>query len=335
MFVIAYGLTHIFTSTRAQIGNISRRLIGIGGVTLLFTGLWLWHVSQKFLTALFFPSPVLQQIAIEGIGHDSYYDFRLSNIFEYGITPVVFLLAILGLWLGLKRTDKLAYSVIIWLGLLIGGSHTHLIGLGLYSLTIVTIMLYLPMAMLSAVTCDWLWLCSAQQLKRLNLIQLANWLRLATCVVILTLFGLQHIAAARLENGFVRPADEEATAWIKANTPHDARFLTSWSFWRPTVVEGRDAGWWLPLLANRNSSVPTQLYFRDASPDYILQTNRLFQSLNTPISVSQMYSILQAHNIRYIYIGQRPTLLQPYQFLNSAYYRPIYHAAGVWIFELN
>jgi len=51
--------------------------------------------------------------------------------------------------------------------------------------------------------------------------------------------------------------DLRAMAWIQANTPQNSRFLVN-SFLANSnsAVVGSDAGWWLPLLAHRPTSLP-------------------------------------------------------------------------------
>lgn len=63
------------------------------------------------------------------------------------------------------------------------------------------------------------------------------------------------------ETALVSDADLAAIAWIKANTPADARFLVnSFPAYGGTLATGSDAGWWLPLLAGRWASLPPLTY---------------------------------------------------------------------------
>lgn len=55
----------------------------------------------------------------------------------------------------------------------------------------------------------------------------------------------------------VTPADMRAMAWIRQSTPEDARFIVNgFPAYDGTLVAGTDAGWWIPLLARRQSLLP-------------------------------------------------------------------------------
>jgi hypothetical protein len=55
----------------------------------------------------------------------------------------------------------------------------------------------------------------------------------------------------------VTAADLRAMAWIRQATPVDARFVVNgFPAYSGTLVAGTDAGWWIPLLARRQSILP-------------------------------------------------------------------------------
>ena len=55
----------------------------------------------------------------------------------------------------------------------------------------------------------------------------------------------------------VTAADLRAMAWIRQSTPTDARFVVNGvPAYSGTLVAGTDAGWWLPMLAYRQSILP-------------------------------------------------------------------------------
>jgi hypothetical protein len=122
---------------------------------------------------------------------------------------------------------------------------------------------YIPAALLLGGAAGWL-------LRRLRApLALAG---VTLAVIALALWG----ADARLkdmsarEPAFVTPADLSAARWIDENTPANARFLINGFFPNPGAVVGSDAGWWLPLLAHRQTVLPPLLYIseRGPRPDY-------------------------------------------------------------------
>jgi hypothetical protein len=57
------------------------------------------------------------------------------------------------------------------------------------------------------------------------------------------------------------PADLKAAAWVSQNTPANARFLiNAFPSYGGTLAAGSDAGWWLPLLAGRQTTLPPLPY---------------------------------------------------------------------------
>ena len=59
--------------------------------------------------------------------------------------------------------------------------------------------------------------------------------------------------------------DLAAFAWAQEHTPPDALFLVNEAVWR-TVRYGTDAGWWLNLIADRRTTLPSTLYMLGAPP---------------------------------------------------------------------
>lgn len=62
-------------------------------------------------------------------------------------------------------------------------------------------------------------------------------------------------------NALVLQSDHRALAWIRTATPPNARFLVNSSVeMGGTTVVGTDAGWWLPLLTGRQTTLPPVNY---------------------------------------------------------------------------
>ena len=109
-------------------------------------------------------------------------------------------------------------------------------------------------------------------------------------------------------------ADERAFEWIKTNTESDSLFLVNgFAIYSDTTVVGSDGGWWLPLLTNRQSTMPPQyalLNEKPQQPDYSNWVVDVVLTLegNSPDS-SKGFSRLCDWGIDYIYIGQRQGLV--------------------------
>lgn len=176
------------------------------------------------------------------------------------------------------------------------------------------------------------------------------WLR-AGILVCLLLAGL---AGARLRLADIRPQvyalvtrpDERASLWLQANLPAQSRLLVNAfpAFYGSAVV-GADGGWWLPLLAQRPTTLPPINYTFEAEPwpGYRQAVNGLVADIaRLGIDHPQVLAELQQQGVTHLYLGQRqgglnnpgPPLLQAAALQESPYFNPIYHQDRVWIFEV-
>ena len=147
------------------------------------------------------------------------------------------------------------------------------------------------------------------------------------------------------EYALVTRPDQRAAAWIRAQLPPDAVFLVnSFSAYDNSVIVGSDGGWWLPLLAGRQTNLPPLNYGSELGPDpgYRLRVNDLWrQVMEKGLDDPQTAASLQAAGITHVYVGQRQgmvnnpaPLLAPEKLLASPHLRPVYRQDRVWIFEL-
>jgi hypothetical protein len=140
--------------------------------------------------------------------------------------------------------------------------------------------------------------------------------------------------------------DVRAMAWIRENTPEDAKFWINSSFaYGGSVIVGSDGGWWLPLLAGRSNTVPPLNYDLEEGirPGYQEWINELTGQLQEAgIDDPQTLAALKERGVTHVYVGQRqgrvnydgPHVLDPQMLLQSSHYRPVYHQDRVWVFEV-
>jgi len=140
--------------------------------------------------------------------------------------------------------------------------------------------------------------------------------------------------------------DIRAAEWIQENTPQNARFLVNSFFaYGDPVIVGSDGGWWLPLLSQRQTTLPPLTYGSEGGPhpDYIQWINALTTEIqNKGIAHPDVLALLRARGITYVYIGQRqgrvnyggPYVLDPQQLLADPNFRLAYHQDRVWIFQI-
>ncbi len=103
------------------------------------------------------------------------------------------------------------------------------------------------------------------------------------------------------------PADAAAMEWIREQTPPDARFLVNmFPAYGNSLVVGSDGGWWIPLLTQRQTTLPPITYGseRAATVGYSRQINAFAAELRKhPLPSAEGLTLCREHNIRYIYSG--------------------------------
>ncbi len=122
---------------------------------------------------------------------------------------------------------------------------------------------------------------------------------------------LACLAGARQMRGIVRDdtiiarqPDLAAAAWIAAETPADARFLIGATAWHLGTYRGLDGGYWLPLLADRSTSLPAALYSHGRAED-ILRIGALAEraSRGDALSDAGLSRLLEDAGAGWIYLG--------------------------------
>ncbi len=241
-----------------------------------------------------------------------------------------------GLW---QRRRGVVLLALWWFGalLLVNPHWLHLPGTGPLTNFALFLAAYLPVGVLVGAAAGWLIGTGRSR---------ATAALLCLCLSGVALWG----ATERLDDidvethTLVTPADRQAFTWVRENTPPDARFLVNAFFtYNGTAIVGSDAGWWLPLLAHRQTMLPPLTYNSEQgpTPDYIAAVNRLvFEIAQRGIDDPQVQALLRERGITHVYIGQRQgsvnsggvVLLPLEQLRASPHFRLLYDEEGVTIF---
>lgn len=266
-----------------------------------------------------------------------------ASLTDY-IPAGILVLSAVGLLLSLARRRWAVAGIFLWtifMASLVAGQIIHLPGAIMMQNFAVMIFLYLPASLLSA------WAIG----------EAGSWLenrfaQPAAAVLFLVAAGFSIWGAYTFRNAtdpaayqLVTRPDLRAGAWIRVNTPQNATFLVEgYRINNGTSVVGSDGGWWLPLIANRQNSMPPQyalLNEKPQIPDYSRNVVNLVAGLekNPPNTPAGLSAICQM-GVNYVYIGQRQGMVgigasQLFfrdQFLNRSSYREVYHQDSVSIF---
>ena len=263
---------------------------------------------------------------------------------SFYLSPVWWLTLPLAAGIGLWQRRRGTLMIALWWFLLFIATNPallHLPGTGAISNFALFIATYIPagllvgdlMALLLARFKHWRWTNMSAALLMIALGLWGMWGRIGD------LRAPQHAMVTR--------PDLRAMAWIQKNTPEDARFLVNSFFaYGGSVIVGSDGGWWLPLLAGRENTVPPLNYGTEQGtwPEYREWVNELTRQIQgTGIDDPGTLALLQERGITYVYIGQQqgrvnyngPDVLDPETLRHSRHYRSVYHRDRVWVFEVN
>jgi hypothetical protein len=119
----------------------------------------------------------------------------------------------------------------------------------------------------------------------------------------------QRALAEPARFALVTRPDLRAMAWIRANTPPESRFLVQgFRIYGGNSAVGSDAGWWLPLLAGRQNSLPPQYALVNEvpdPPDYSRRVVELVAALEAaPLDTPAGLQAACREGVTHVYIGQ-------------------------------
>ncbi|NCC33651.1 MAG: hypothetical protein EOM24_16785, partial [Chloroflexia bacterium] len=210
-------------------------------------------------------------------------------------------------WAVWRREQALLVVVVWWLGalLVVNPQSLGLPGAGTITNFALFIAAYIPAALLLAAPIGWL----------LHHVRAPAALAGITVVTLALGFWGGTMRLHDLDvatHALVQPEDLVAMAWIELHIPEDAHFLVNGFFSHPASVVGGDAGWWLPLLAQRPSTLPPILYIAEQGPrpDYVVWVNELYATIERlGIEHPTTLAMLREREIAYIYLGQQQGMI--------------------------
>jgi hypothetical protein len=283
---------------------------------------------------------------------------RLEPLVPKYLGGVLLALALAGLLAALWRREWRMALPAVWCALLVIAVVPYIVGLpGAGVLDTLTSLgtLYLPAALLAGYALYMAQQLGAALLERLHAPPVfgAALLGGLLLLAIAANTGWQtHVVTG--DTALVVAADMDAMQWIRDNTPADARFVVnSFPAYAGSLAAGTDAGWWIPLLAQRATTLPPLNYGgeRGERPDYQLGVNALAKKLRgrsltdpTPVRVDLSRPValktLESNEIDYVYIGAHPypghdaaDWIDPDTLRASPSFRLVYDHDGVEIFQ--
>jgi hypothetical protein len=319
LFVASYLLAHILAE-RAPARAL--RLLGWAGATcllaLLLTAPWFWNVLNGYLV----------RIAASYIETDqSATTMTLVNVTAPtpGMPPFARSYLLVGAALGggiagWQRDWRMAVPL-LWclaLALLVAPFVVGLPGTGIIDFVTSLSALYLAIPVLAGYA-----LATGQAYLAQVLVRAGLPARLLTAGLLVAMLGVMAWGAgwqSRIVDRsyqLVTPADMRAMAWIRASTAPEARFVVNgFPAYSSTLVAGSDAGWWIPLLTGRQSTLPPITFGSELGdpPEVYLEVTELWALLRdrplsdtSPVQVDlarpEALAALRAAGVQYVYRG--------------------------------
>jgi hypothetical protein len=234
-------------------------------------------------------------------------DYQIWRDVAFYVPLPALAIAVIALVWSLARRRGAAASLGLWvlaLASLVAGRLIHLPGANMMQNFAVLIALYIPVSLLAG----WLVGEVASLVKR--------WAgRIGQCAIG-TLIVVTAVWAAAGQAKIVQPSyvmvtrpDVRAMAWIRENTPPESRFLVEgFRIYDGYSAVGADAGWWIPLLAERENVLPPQYALLNEVPIDVGYTQRVVDLVahletNSPASPEGLQTLCD-WGITHVYVGQ-------------------------------
>jgi hypothetical protein len=137
------------------------------------------------------------------------------------------------------------------------------------------------------------------------------------------------------KTALARAKDLKAIEWLSANTPRNARFAVRSQLWIQGTWIGRDGGYWIPVLTDRESVLPPALYPMISDRREIERIDafqRLFSnaaSLEGPIEKA-----LADAGVTHLFIGEAAGPLDSMSVRRSPLAHAVYEDGPVAVFEI-
>ncbi len=313
------------------------RTASLSLLSLVLVVPWLWRLWTGYLPT------ILGEFARSEASTSTVAEQSGTMMQATSYVPLPLLVAAgLGVLLALARRERWILPLIAWVILLFLAANPHWLGLpgmatvsnfaGVLNTFTVLIGLYMPISIL----CGYLGSTLIEAIPD----RLA-WLRVAATVaailVLSVMGGRKALTIVDTKHVLVTAPDLQAMEWIESHTPETAKFLANSFFaYEDNVIVGSDAGWWLPLLAHRENTVPPITYGHETAtePEYIARVNELGRFVgDNALDVPQTLEMLRSNRISHVYIGSQGGNLSLEELQASDVYSLVYHKDRVWILQ--
>jgi hypothetical protein len=230
-----------------------------------------------------------------------------------------------------KKTETL--GLVLWCIAMVGGALlSSKIGFSLWDLKTTLLSLAIPFAGLAG-----LGLRGLEEIFN-NGWSIIRWLVIVFVLIVATSALIRFPGLIYTGYIYLRPGDLIVMDWIKNNTPPDALFLVNaLQFdWQPGWLVGSDAGYWVPLLAHRDSVIPPMVYPMEWRLPLLYQRLEIARLAITgrEDTILDLCKVMADYRVTHIFIISRNLTLMPNALPGAECLRTLYHQDRVWIFGM-
>lgn len=332
-FVLAYLLWQTFSRIRHRqsLLELWSRALAIGVIAALVTLPW-W---LRLLTVLL----PLDTLAVRMASSEDY-NAVPWNLVSTGHNPSLLVLAGLGIVLTVWRDQERRSRVImilLWIILTVLLVNPSLLGVQptwIINNFSTVIALFVPLSILVGFCVASLWQILERRIpgQRLSGVNAVAFIALML-IAIWTAPDMVNIVNPI--TNLVTDDDLAALHWIHDFVPPNAIFLVNERRWQGETYVGTDAGYWIPQLTGRRTTMPIALY-SSGSPAYAETVNklaRLIEAEPDPDSPAFL-DTLRDYGVTHVYIGAKGGPLPLLKLLSSPHYQPIFTHGAARVFAV-
>ena len=341
VFIAAYLILH---SKKNTFFRIFKRTLWIGiGAGVIFLPWFVNVFGGRILTL--FKNLITKMPETTVSGESASISYSVGDLTAY-LPVALWILVILILAICIWQRKLAVATISLWwfMLILLANPHwLHLPGEGIIDNFAVFIATYIPAGLILASIPVLFSPKSDHHHKKNFLASIA----LAAIVICFGFWGAWQRHSEVDPNKFAIAAEPDirAAAWIQENIPSDARLLVNAFFaYSDSVIVGSDGGWWLPLIADRQTTLPPITYGFESEPfpgynKWVQVPTRMIETYG--ITHPKTIETLSEYGVTHIYIGQQqgsvnysgPLSFNPAELQTDPHFDPIYHQDRVWVFE--
>ena len=266
-----------------------------------------WLIRILWLSQLFEFTNSIHSIAAQSDALRSYYDLsRLEDAPAFYSIYWMLLLSVIGLVSGILKHGKVTLVWVMWAGLLLLWSNPYWLpvpGAGLIDLNTVIMSSFVFVCFFAALGVVQL---VSEGAKVPAIAKGGAWGGKMAVAGIIVFAVIKMVTIADPDSVYVRANDLRAMEWIRTHTDTSAKFLINPVIfgWSPTAVTGNDAGYWLPLLAGRQTTIlPMVVTTERVNASALAVMSELSQMATSPNSST--LSTLKREEVSHVFIGER------------------------------